>query len=169
MKSPQYYPCCIQLDGKSVFVAWYSADVDGLLREPNGRLVVVNAVDALTVPLEVVEPVKYDFDHIRSWCFKTDPGGVDCELFLDAWNFLDDLTGLHTGVDTAHTRLSRSAAGEYEKLFLGNNLPAVTPLGERFDPTWSPEELATICAVFESGLGVLTAELAGNTQVPDET
>jgi hypothetical protein len=161
VESPLYYPCCVQFNGEARFVAWYSGDPDGFLREPGGRLVVADAADALQVPLEVVEPVRYDFDHIRSWCKRPGAGGVDCRAFLDAWNFLDDLAGLYAGADTAHTRLSRSAAEVYDKLFWGNNNPAVTPPGERFDPSWSPEELATIRGVFESGLDLLAAELAG--------
>jgi hypothetical protein len=105
--------------------------------------------------------VEYDFDRIRAWCGAPDAAGVDCRAFLDAWNFLDDLTGLHAAADTPHTRLSRAAGGVYDKLFWGNNFAAVTPPGERFDPSWSPEELATMRGVFESGLSVLAAELAG--------
>jgi hypothetical protein len=160
MEARQYYPCEVQLDGVTRVVAWYSDDRDGFLRDAGGRLVVADDADALGVPLEEAEPVRYDFDLIRAWCAAPNAAGVDCREFLNAWNFLDDLTGLHTKADMPHTRLSRAAAGEYDKLFWGNNLPAVTPPGERFEPTWSPEELAAIRGVFESGLGVLAAELA---------
>ena len=162
MDAPEYYPCRVLLDGERRFVAWYTADLDGFLRDSDGRLVVTGTVGALGVSLTVGEPVEYDFDCIRAWCAAPDPAGVDCRAFLDAWNFLDDLTGLHAGADTPHTRLSRAAVGVYEKLFWGNNLPAFTPPGERFEPSWSPEELAAVRGVFESGLGVLAAELAGS-------
>jgi hypothetical protein len=157
----------VRLDGEARFVAWYTADLDGFLRVPDGRLVVVDTPEALGVPLVVPEPVGYDFDRIRVWCAAPDAGGVDCRAFLDAWNFLDDLTGLHTGADTPHTRLSRGAAGVYDKLFWGNNLPAVTPAGARFEPSWSPEELAALRRVFESGLCALATELAGSAQTPN--
>jgi hypothetical protein len=160
VEAPLYYPCRVQLDGVTRFVAWYSADLDGFLRDPGGRLGVADTVDALRVPLAAAEPAGYDFDRIRAWCSAPTAGGVDCPRFLDAWNFLDDLTGLHAGTVTPHTRLSRAAAGVYDKLFWGNNLPAVTPSGERFQPSWSPEELSAIRRVFESGLCVLAAELA---------
>jgi hypothetical protein len=152
----------VRLDGVARFVAWYTADLDGFLRAPDGRLVVVDTVKALGVPLVGPEPVGYDFDRIRAWCAVPDATGVDCQAFLDAWNFLDDLTGLHAGADTPHTRLSREAAGVYDKLFWGNNLPAVTPPGARFEPSWSPEELAALRRVFESGLCALATELAGS-------
>jgi hypothetical protein len=162
VEAPKYYACRVRLDGVARFVAWYTADLDGFLRDPDGRLVVTDTAEALGVPLAAAEPVGYDFDRIQVWCAAPDATGVDCRAFLDAWNFLDDLAGLHAGADTPHKRLSREAAGVYDKLFWGNNLPAVTPPGERFEPSWSPTELAAIRRVFESGLGVLAAELAGS-------
>src|SRR5437763_4943323 len=52
----------------------------------------------------------------------------------DAWNFFDDLTGLHAAPGTEYAQLSRAAAACYDKLFWGNNLPSVTPPGERLFP-----------------------------------
>ena len=86
---------------------------------------------------------------------------MECSAFLNAWNFFDDLAGLHTGVDSEYTRLSRAAATCYDKLFWGNNLPSVTPPGERFEPTWSPDDLAAIGRVFVAGLRLLRTELNG--------
>ncbi len=166
MEVPRYYPCRLLLDGETKFVAWYTADLDWVLRDPRGRLLVADTVRELCVRLEVAEPVTYNFEQIRAWCAKPEAAGVDCREFLDAWNFLDDLTGLHAGADTSYTRLSRAAADQYDKLFWGNNLPAVTPLGMRFDPSWSPEELAAMRGVFEAGLRVLAAELAGSAHGP---
>ncbi|MFO0814046.1 MAG: hypothetical protein U0796_12540 [Gemmatales bacterium] len=163
MEAPQYYPCRMQLGGEARFVAWYSADIDGFLRDANGRLVVSDSIEALAVPMMVAEPVEYDFDRIIAWCATPDKASVDCQTFLNAWNFIDDLAGLHAGADTPYTRLSRAAGETYRKLFWGNNLSIVTPLSKRFEPTWSPEELAAIRYVFEEGLRVLTKELASRT------
>jgi hypothetical protein len=46
------------------------------------------------------------------------------------------------------------ATGVYEKLFGANNLPAVTPPGERFSPEWSPDELELLANVLKGGLTV---------------
>lgn len=159
MAAPRHYVCRVQLDGETKFVAWYTADHDGFARAPDGRLVVADGPESLGVPLEDAEPMEYDFDRIQAWCACPNAAGVDCRAFLNAWNFFDDLTGSHIGIDSPYTRLSKGAGGSYDKLFWGNNLPAVTSPGERFDPTWSPEELAAISHVFEAGLRVLAAEL----------
>ncbi len=169
MEAPRYYACRVHLNGDTAFVAWYSAEPDGFLRDTAGRLVAVltpeglaEATRARGVVLETAEPAGYDFDRVRAWCAAPDAAGVDCRAFLDAWNFLDDLTGMHAGAATPHTRLSRAAAGVSDRLFWGANFPAVTPPGERFEPSWSPAELAAIRGVFESGLDVLAAELGGS-------
>jgi hypothetical protein len=164
MELLRYYPCRVQLDGEATFVAWYTADLDGFLRDPRGRLVTAATPEALGVPLEVAEPVGYDFDRIRAWCAAPEAAGVDCRAFLDAWNFLDDLTGMPVGAHTPYTQRSRAAADSYDKLFWGNNLPAVTPPDKRFIPSWSPEELVAIRGVFEVGLCVLAEELGGRAQ-----
>lgn len=79
-------------------------------------------------------------------------------VFLNAWNFLDNLASLHEGADSAFNRLSHEAAC-YDKLFWGNNLPAITPAGEFYRPSWRDEELAEIRSVFEAGLDLLNDEL----------
>jgi hypothetical protein len=164
MEARSYYPCRIQFNGQAKLVAWYSADRDGFLRDPDGRLVVVDTAEALGVTLEVSDVVDYDFDRIRAWCSAPKAASVDCQTFLNAWNFLDDLTGLHTGEKSLHVQLSRSAGNVYDKLFWGNNVPAITPPGEQFVPQWSNEDLELMRNVFQSGLAVLDAELAGRNE-----
>jgi hypothetical protein len=119
------------------------------------------AAQARGITLEPTRPVDYDFDRIRRWCADPDAAGVDCSTLLNAWNFLVDLSGLPTEADTPFLRLSRASIDCYNKLFWGNNLPAVTPPGERFDPVWTLEELAELSRVFEAGLRILEAELGG--------
>jgi hypothetical protein len=168
MESPSYYACRVHLNGDTAYVAWFTADRDGFLRD-DGRLVIartpeelVSAVQSRGIKLEPAEPADYDFDRIRQWCADPDVARFDCSVFLNAWNFLDDLSGLQTEADTPYLRLSRAGTDCYNKLFWGNNLPAVTPTGERFDPVWSPEELAELSQLFEDGLRVLEAELGGS-------
>ena len=162
MDAREFYLCRVLLNGEARLVAWYTDDIDGFLRDSAGRLVIAESVATLGVPLGGPEPVDYDFDRIRSWCASPDVATVDCSAFLDAWNFLDDLAGLHTEADSPYVRMSREAVTVYDKLFWSNNLPAVTPVGEQYTPAWSSEELLTIRDVFEAGLYALEGELAGD-------
>jgi hypothetical protein len=166
MEERLHYPRRVQLNGTAVFVIWFSSERDGFVRGDDGRLLAACTPGALTVaagargiPLVNDEPVDYDFDRIRAWCAASDGARIDCSAFLNAWNFLDDLAGLHHGADTEYTRLSRKAAACYDKLFWGNILPAVTPPDERFEPVWRADELIDIRRVIETGLGLLKSEL----------
>jgi hypothetical protein len=165
-----YFPCRVRLNGADAFVVWYEDERDGFVRRPDGRLLVGKSAEALAVEAGdagmVLEPearTEYDFDRLRAWCRRPAHEGVECPAFLNAWNFFDDLGGLHTAPTSAYARLSRAAGGCYDKLFWGNNLPSVTPPGERFDPPWSATELAAMRGVFEAGLDVLESELLGSS------
>ncbi len=160
------YLCRVRLRGTLIFVVWHSEERDGFVREEAGRLRAACTSEALTatagvrsvVPVKS-EPIEYDFDRVRAWCAAPEVAGVDHAAFLDAWNFFDELAGLHDGADTPYTRLSRGAAECYDKLFWGSNLPAVTPPRERFELAWQADELIELRRVLEAGLGLLESEL----------
>jgi len=166
MEERLHYLCRVRLKEIVVFVVWHSGERDGFVRDKAGRLRAACTPEALTatagarnvLPVNS-EPIEYDFDRIRTWCAAPDVAGVDHAAFLDAWNFLNDLAGLHDGADMPYTRLSRGAAECYDKLFWGSNLPAVTPAGERFEPAWQADELIEVRRVLEAGLELFESEL----------
>ncbi len=161
-----YFICRVRLDGCDTCVVWYSDERDGFVYDPAGTLLsartpgdVTASAEARAIALTLGEVIEYDFDRIREWCSSPRADGVDCSAFLNAWNFLDDLAGLHENPGTPYTELSRAAARSYDKLFWGNNLPAVTPPGERFDPSWSSEDVEEVRRVLEAGLVLLRERL----------
>lgn len=161
------YICRVLLNDRSAFVVWYEGSPDGFLRDDCGDLVASEAMHDVQaaaraggfVPV-AEDPAVYDFDSIRAWCTAPKAAEVDCKRFLNAWNFFDDLTGLHARADTPFTRLSRAEAKCYDKLFWGNNLPSLTPVGERYVPTWKRSEVAGIRRVMSAGLELLQTQLA---------
>jgi hypothetical protein len=77
---------------------------------------------------------------------------VDCGLLLEAWNLFDDIAasiGAHL-----HDRGERRDK-VYDKLFWGNNLPAVTPPGRSYQPLWNGCELRILRSVLRRGLDIL--------------
>jgi hypothetical protein len=163
----RYYACRIRRHASEFLVVWFMSDRDGFLRLPDGRLLTEVSWEALTTRMEAMgislaseDPTDYDFDLIGIWCQRPTKEGITCSAFLNGWNFFDDLAGLHTAPTTDYARLSRAASGCYDKLFWGNNLPSVTPPGQRFDPPWSYDELAAIRQVFEAGLNMVEKELS---------
>ena len=162
----EHYACKVRLAGRDHFVVWYDDDRDGFLRRADGRLVVSPGLDHLataaagmSVALAPWAPTEYDFDRIQAWCRGSDAMRVDCPALLSAWNFFDDLAMYHDRPGTPYARLSRDASRCYTKLFWGNNLPAVTPPGRRFTPTWRAAELEAIRRVMRRGLMLLSEEL----------
>jgi hypothetical protein len=162
----RYYTCCVQLNAADTFVVWYSTDGhDGFVRLSNENLLVTTSnadlqarVAQLGFSLEPEHVTDYDFDFVRAWCNTPITEGVDCLAFLNAWNFFDDLAEIHTKPETHHARLSREASDVYDKLFWGNNLPATTPVGEQYEPSWTTGELEMMRQVLESGLSLIEIE-----------
>jgi hypothetical protein len=164
----QFYVCRLKVSREGVYVIWYQDTRDGFVRTSEGRLLCAGTLEDIRgranelgiclVPEEVVD---YNLDRLRAWCRQPTANGVDCPAFLNAWNLLDDLAAIHDHPGTSYAQLSRAAAQSYDKLFWGNNLPSVTPPGERYVPSWSAQELDEIRQVLEAGLGLLEAELKG--------
>jgi hypothetical protein len=162
-----HYICRVQLNAVDTFVVWYSTDVhDGFVRLANGNLLVTtSSADLQTRAADLgfsLEPeniTNYNFDFLRAWCYVPVAEGVDCSTFLNAWNFFDDLAEIHAKPETQHARLSRKANEVYDKLFWGNNFPATTPTGERYEPSWTIGELGMMRQVLESGLQLIEIEL----------
>ncbi|MDD3483973.1 hypothetical protein [Azovibrio restrictus] len=64
-----------------------------------------------------------------------------CAQLLNGWNTLEDMArsiGIPMDVPDPEEKASLDLA--YEKLFYGNNLPALTPEGERFNPLFTARE-----------------------------
>jgi hypothetical protein len=172
MEVREYYPCQVLLHGTATFLIWYAAEQDGFAIDGKGRLVTAADLESLLVRAHAMNitfretrPAQYNFDVILSWCARPAPAGVDCKAFLDVWNFLDDLAATDEEKHESWIRLSRAADNCYDKLFWGNNLPAVTPPGEHFVPTWRLDELATIRDVLRTGVERLEQELAFTTSM----
>ena len=166
MEAQEYYICRVLLNGHELFLAWSPGEPDSFPRDAEGGLLVTRSLKSLAAIAGASglghvseEPTDYDFDRIRKWCVAPNSTGVECSTFLNAWNFFDDLAGLHGGADNAYTWQSRCAAPCYDKLFWGNNLPAVTPVGKEYIPAWLSDELESIREVLTAGIDLLEAEL----------
>jgi hypothetical protein len=96
----------------------------------------------------------YDLDALEAWCKSADEVG-ECSVLLAAWNLLNDL---HVG-DGLFVRAEARATATYDKLFWGSNLPAMTPPGEHYTPSWSASELAALKHVLLLGLAELRGRL----------
>jgi hypothetical protein len=169
----RFYACSFRLDAVEHFFLWYSReeaspDPDRVLLDDARRLVTLGSLEALTAYAAgesfALEPglcATYDFDSLIGWCSRPSKRGVDCKTFLGAWNLFDDMllsSGrsklLFDGVETFDEQV-------YDKLFWGNNIPAMTPEGQSYEPIWSKHELSIMVDAFRQGLAHLRRLLVG--------
>jgi hypothetical protein len=106
---------------------------------------------------------EYDFDKIAAWCSGPAAETIDPVSFLNTWNMLDDALRVPSGVRSLYDATSHRPEANhiYEKLFYGNNLPAITPHGAHYEPIWSPEEVERMAHIYRLGLAELRASLQG--------
>ena len=168
MSQRKYYLCEFRLDGRRLYIVWYSDDKDGLVRFKNGKIVSfagmhevrefchANGMSLVPEPAAV-----YDFDVIAQWCDHPAAESIDPPSFLNAWNMLRDANSLKSDVLNLCDISESRADKVYEKLFFGNNLPAMTPEGAGYEPIWSQDEMETLSCIYRLGLAELRAALDG--------
>jgi hypothetical protein len=161
MSAAVRYLCSVRLDGVHRIFLWESGDdgFDQVVLDDKGMVLEFPSESAAREfrppPGHVLssEPAThYDFDTVLSWCGSaTDT--LDCATLLNAWNLLGDLPHVENLFAWADVR----AKGVYDKLFFGCNLPAITPKGEHYVPTWSASEITALKRLLRLGLAEFRA------------
>ena len=155
------YLCSVRLDGAEKIFFWDSGDgaPDQIVLDDAGMVLAFPSEPAAREACRSTEHVlssepatHYDFDAIRAWCAST-AAVPDCAMLLNAWNLLGDLPHAENLFAGANVR----ANDVYDKLFLGCNLPAVTPPGEQYVPTWNASEIADLKRLLLLGLAEFRA------------
>jgi len=67
-----------------------------------------------------------------------------CKILLDGWNFIEDMGRTFKLSEEMKRLKSHILCNAYDKIFWGNNLPAVTPEGNYYSPLWSTEEISSL-------------------------
>jgi hypothetical protein len=159
MSTRQHYLCEFRLDGQCAYFLWYGGDVDGVILDGGGRLAAFATAGAAMafasahrLALSPAVTACYDLDLVARWCRQPQAEGVNCDLFLNAWNLFTDMCASRAGTGGLFQHVSKKESIAYDKLFFGNNLPAVTPPGARYEPAWSADELLGLSQVLGLGL-----------------
>jgi hypothetical protein len=156
----RYYGIRCRLDGIDWYLVWYSNDADGVLVAGDGAILSFRSRSGLETyaarlgfEFEAEEPALYDLDGIDRWIEDPRESEIDSKLFLETWNLFDDVAS--SIENRLFEWISREADVVYDKLFWGNNLPAVTPPGQRYDPIWSDDEVETLRKILGDGIGLV--------------
>ncbi len=105
----------------------------------------------LEIPIVEKELSLDNIDLAQIWVNNKRLRAIDCDNLLTVWNFLDDVSvSVNGNFDSKKKRTSKI----YDKIFFGNNLPAITPKGESYEPIWSKAERDVIREVLSLGFEI---------------
>jgi hypothetical protein len=151
-----YYRLWYRLDHIDGYLIWFSNDEDGVVTQPDGIIPSFRDQEALDayanlhrLDLDAMEPLVHDLDGLAQWLRRPLSAEIDLDAFLTAWNLFGDLA---ISVNCHFDRDRKRTQQVYEKLFWGNNLPAVTPPGKQYTPHWSDDELLLMREILQYGL-----------------
>ncbi len=152
-----YYCCWYRLDDTDGYLIWFSNDTDGVVTQDDGfvpgfcNLTQLHAYAAsLHIDIKKEEPKLHDIDSVKAWLNATTLSrDIDCDNFLSVWNLFADISD---SVCCTFDQDKDRTQDIYNKLFWGNNLPAITPPGKHYSPTWNEDELLLIKEVLTNGL-----------------
>ncbi len=154
----KYFPLLYRLRSSERYLIWISDELDSLAVDSGGF--VPSFADVVSLRqyanlhhynLEIEKPVLHDLDWVAAR--RMSPATpIDCQEALAAWNLFGDIAVSIPSRGISFKELKSQSFEIYDKLFWGNNLPAVTPKGERYIPEWSPDELGTLSQILTAGL-----------------
>lgn len=162
-----YYACWFSLDNVNRYLIWYHEGSpsfnDGVLADEARRVPTFHSVDELRafaatiqVKLEDEEPLLNDLDPVAEWLREPAAFSIDCPNFLGALNLFGDVA---RSVDLTFDPQSTELLDIYNKLFWGSNLPAMTPEGEHYVPSWDEDEVQRLADALATGLAIFRAHV----------
>jgi hypothetical protein len=165
MNERLHYLAEFRLDRKSFFLLWYDESPDGFLLDSCGAVAnFANSGEAKRFAqmhsIELVDQAAdtFDFDAIAAWCCDPHNRAIDCVVFLDAWNMVNDIVSSVAG--ESEFRAAEASMDElYYKIFDGCNLLQADSAVDRYHPVWSTEEIAALAGIFDTGLLELRSAL----------
>lgn len=143
------------INRKNHYCIWYTNAKDGFILEDK-RVRVFHTTDSLeiyclkkNISLEN-ELSLYDIDNISN-IDMSNSMNLDCEIVLNFWNIIQDLS-----YSTNEKFLGNLEDYNeiYNKLFYGNNLPAMG-LSEKYLPIWEEGERRIISEILHQGIKLL--------------
>jgi hypothetical protein len=150
--SREYFSCLYRHKGVERFLIWISGDRGGVFADASHRVPKFASAGALEsvfstlVEAEMVPevPILHDLDAVEACCGAGGPLVVNCSEFLAAWNLFIDVAHGVGDAGAAYVASDAVLDHEYERLFFGSNLPAMTPPGEHYTPAWTGDELDAV-------------------------
>jgi hypothetical protein len=161
----EYYIYWYQFDYKKAYLIWFSTDdKDGFLVDENGFIPSFENIENLRnyahskqIVVNTEDPNFFNLDVIQDWVNKNLNKIEDYNAILNVWNLFDDISFSTNGNfdKIGHYNI-------YERIFWGCNIPAMTPEGESFTPTWTKKELKIIRETLKLGFQMFVEKVKDN-------
>ena len=146
-----YFKLLFIYKNKELYTLWYSNDIDGLLNE-NNKIKYFNTENNLTnyainkgIKIQPDKITVYNIDDIQK-IIQSKGKVIDCEKVLNLWNIIADIAKT---IGTSFYGDKDEITHIYDKLFYGNNLPAICEGNEMQPPIWDEKEISIIFKVLE--------------------
>jgi hypothetical protein len=156
-----YFPLLYRLQHGESYLLWISGNKDSVAVDTDGFVpsfrtfaLLQEFADRKHYRLETEEPRLHDLDLVG--ISRTDKS-VDCEASLLAWNLFSDVSASVPELNHNFKALDSQFPLIYNKLFWGNNMPSMTPEGERYLPEWSADEIQSLAQILASGLDLFVS------------
>ena len=161
-----YYRVLFNLERALEWLIWYDGAgeaKDGVWINEPGNMPVFRSEAALEhyarergIHFKPEAPMLHNLRVVEEWLRKPSFKSIQCDAFLGAWNLFADVA---RSVGTPLDDRGELADKVYDKLFWGNNIPAVTPAGREYVPVWSKEEMDCLRRVLQQGLAVFRSHM----------
>jgi len=95
----------------------------------------------------------YDFQKLEQW-INSESLSVNCIEILNFWNLFTDVA-YTISIKFQGDKRNKITSLIYDKLFYGNNLPAIKPENEDdYIPIWNLKQINIIKSIMENGLNI---------------
>ena len=152
----EYYIYWYRFNAKDSYLIWFSTDDnDGFVVDEKGYIPSFESIEDVLafaqkhqINVNVDTPKIFDLGFIETWLNTNSDTIEDYNPFLNAWNLFDDVSISTEGNFDKNRTYTNDI---YERIFWGCNIPAITPEGESFSPTWTKTELKIIRRTLKFG------------------
>lgn len=153
-----YFDYPIRFEDRDGWLIWCSDKADGVLLDEQKRVLVFSTLEAVDL-FAASQGIEVRRSQTRCIDFDSSPGNpvtpLDCDRALRLWNLVEDIERSQGNLKPVKDGANVSA---YDKLFHGNNLPAVNQSGKTYVPSFSLEELEEFQNILKRGLRILKTQ-----------
>ena len=150
---------CFRMGESKFYCIWFSDDEkDGfllngsILRIFHSEEAALTFLKSLPSYQKAIKTTTYDVNKIDQTIMRAIP--FDPHIILDFWNIIDDLAN-SIGIPFEGNKKDGLTNSIYDKLFYGNNLPAINTSNRIYTPQFTSEEFVRLTTILMDGIALI--------------